>query len=478
MQFNFFWNEYVNNSTSNIFTYLTYDTRPGWTLFFNLLFRIELLNNIGFFWIFQTFTVIFSLYLVYYSSNLILSDKVSLFATFLYAISPYTINLVKVLDFYAFTFVLFLLSNILFIKYIKTKQKRFFTYLVILNLVSLFLDFTFFIFIIIQFLYLLYQKKTSYKKASFLILIALFLFVVFYSISDFQNYRFLRSDLISNYIELWETGPSFLITPLSITVKGLLKYNFFFLPGILFLLIAKKRQTNKFIFFNFIINVAFFLAVFFVQIYPFNVTHPITRMFIFVFYWVYLLIAQVTIPIKKRWIKTVFSIIVVLIIATYVSHFFYYQNKINRVKTGEMFVSIYNEYSPEHIILFYNENHYEKEWSTLSQFSFNNPFLLKAKPTMDEVEEINSLISEDFRYRHEHVNVFYNNLFQYDRYLIITLREHLDTEMLREQFVSEIINATLQVGNKIIFIPHCCNIKIPENGEKMVVANHSIYIMR
>ena len=164
MQFNFFWNEYVNNNISNMYSYISLSLRPGATTIYNIFYNFEILNSPVMIWLFQFALLLICLVLYYKSISYLINESIAFLSSIFFILSPYTINLMKVIDFYPLILIWYTLSNLVFILYLKKKKPGYVYYLMIINLTGIILDFYFLTFILIQALYLLFQEKLGIKK--------------------------------------------------------------------------------------------------------------------------------------------------------------------------------------------------------------------------------------------------------------------------------------------------------------------------
>ncbi len=468
MQINFFFNEYINNNIYNLNAYHIYDKRPGLTLFYQFLVKIPFMNYAVSLWLLQFIFLALSSIFFYEFVKKLYSEKISFVASIIYVISPYTINLARVIDIYPLMLLFYSLTNLFLIKYIKEGKNNFIFYSAI-SLIGLSMDLLYLTFIIPQTVYLLIFHQKDNKKIAILILSALVIFTALFAATNNYREQFFAKDVITKYEVFADNFPTSAFASLKLSFQELTRYGAVFFYSLFLILIIGLQELfkrkNLFVTFNLASNVVFFLLLIFPQFGVWTISHPETRNFLYIFYWLYIIAAIIIIKlIKKKWLKIFLIILFVGVIINHGFEFYHYYT-ISENQKGKYNI-IEEAFIYDSLIFIYDEENKQAEWSSLKKYPIN-PFKIRALPTKNL-----SFVKNKGYYFEIFV---YSNLIQYENHVIIFTKEHLTNE-IRDSFTREFINAAKD-EHDIIFVPICCNqTKIKELTSGLEEIKNGLYI--
>ena len=142
------------------------------------------------------------------------------------------------------------------------------------------------------------------------------------------------------------------------------------------------------------------------------------------------------------------------------SEYYKYQSISKAEKAQIDFEYIYQNYNTSYITFLCDDR--MQTWSSLKKYSFKNPFLLKSKPTrIKEIDIIYNDINHFFINKIASINILYNNIYEYNDYLIINTNEHFyPNETL--PFLNELIKSIEKRNYNMVVIPLNCDL---ENDE-------------
>jgi hypothetical protein len=293
--------------------------------------------------------------------------------------------------------------------------------------------------------------------------------------------------MIDRFKDIDKYGYDGILRQLNLIIKELVFYHkLFFISfasiiilsslGIKKLYCVRKNIHIRFVLFNILANIFFFIIVFYMQMESRGVYHPQTRFFVYIFYWVYILISMSIQPLlEKPLFKQILIFLLLIIVLSHLINYNIYKVIAQKESTdSKIFDYIYSNYNDSSIIFVYDERLYRPRWSTLKKFSFNNPFLLKAKYIKGDIyKSIYKNLDDEFQ------TIFYNNVFEYNQYIIITNRD-IFGKVDKKAFSANIIDSINKSGYNLIFVPLCCNMgnisKLAKGMNKVQIMNTTIFV--